>query len=376
MADIGMLTSSDAVKQAIAECDELGRAKFLKTYGFGTSRRYPLVYERRIYDSKAIAGVAYGYQHGTFLTRKDFSGGEKTVVPVLEALGFTVESETGPASWLVKGRTYFRKDLTARFGGQVQAGIWTPRDFPAVLLFSGDSGAAFGYKDGWTDEGVFQYTGEGQTGDMTFVRGNAAIRDHRQRGKDLFLFTEVPRGNAVRYEGMFECIGWDDTRKGPDRNGTLRNIIVFDLLPVESTRNIAGTHSPRSGSKTLDELRSAAYAAFEASKVGGKSKGTARTWYLRSERVREYVLARAGGTCECCERDAPFQDKAGHPYLEPHHTTRLADDGPDHPEHVAAVCPNCHRHIHSGADGAEVNARLKKTVREKEKLIAGSNPAG
>jgi 5-methylcytosine-specific restriction protein A len=30
----------------------------------------------------------------------------------------------------------------------------------------------------WTGEGVFQYTGEGQSGDMTFEVGNKAIRDH------------------------------------------------------------------------------------------------------------------------------------------------------------------------------------------------------
>ena len=52
----------------------------------------------------------------------------------------------------------------------------------------------------------------------------------------------------------------------------------------------------------------------------------------------------------------------GSPYLEPHHIRRLADDGPDHPRWVAAVCPTCHRHIHHGAGGPEMNASLAEAV--------------
>lgn len=53
------------------------------------------------------------------------------------------------------------------------------------------------------------------------------------------------------------------------------------------------------------------------------------------------------------------------PYLELHHIKRLADDGLDHPDWVAAICPNCHRRIHSGMDGPEWNARLAEQVRAK-----------
>jgi 5-methylcytosine-specific restriction protein A len=52
------LTSSDAVVAALAECDALGRDVFLKQYGYKYSRLYPVRYQGRVYDSKAIAGVA------------------------------------------------------------------------------------------------------------------------------------------------------------------------------------------------------------------------------------------------------------------------------------------------------------------------------
>ena len=85
---------------------------------------------------------------------------------------------------------------------------------------------------------------------------------------------------------------------------------------------------------------------------------TIRTVYERSRDVRDYVLARAGNDCESCQSPAPFTRKDGSPYLEPHHIRRLSDGGLDHPAFVIALCPNCHRRVHAGADGETYNAAL------------------
>jgi 5-methylcytosine-specific restriction protein A len=92
--NINDLNSRDAVKAAIAECDELGRDYFLAKYGYGRAREYTLVFNRREYDSKAIAGVAYGKQFGTPMTASEHSGGAFHCVPVLQALGFVVRATT------------------------------------------------------------------------------------------------------------------------------------------------------------------------------------------------------------------------------------------------------------------------------------------
>ena len=49
-----------------------------------------------------------------------------------------------------------------------------------------------------------------------------------------------------------------------------------------------------------------------------------------------------------------------------HHLHRLLDDGPDHPDAVAAVSPNCHREIHVGVDGLKKNGCLALLVSAKE----------
>jgi 5-methylcytosine-specific restriction protein A len=109
----------------------------------------------------------------------------------------------------VQGQVYRRRDLHQQFGGQQQGGISTPSSANIVLLFTGEAGEQHGYRDDWTKDGVFLYTGEGQRGDMQFVRGNLAIRDHAANGKDLHLF-EYIKGNSkgvVRYIGQMVCTG-------------------------------------------------------------------------------------------------------------------------------------------------------------------------
>jgi 5-methylcytosine-specific restriction protein A len=69
--------TADAVRQAIAEFDRLGRDAFLSTYGFGKAQDYFLVHNGQLYDSKAIAGVAHRYLPGRVALKFDeFSGGE------------------------------------------------------------------------------------------------------------------------------------------------------------------------------------------------------------------------------------------------------------------------------------------------------------
>lgn len=366
---LSRVTSREAVVEAIQECNRMGRDEFLHHYGYKQSRRYPLHYEGQIYDSKAILGVAFGKQHGNPLLAREFSGGLATVVPTLLRLSFSAHEATHPAEYLSIGTTYLRKELRELYGGQLQKGIWTPKEFPVVFIFSGESGEAYGYKDGWSEDGVFKYTGEGQSGDMTFTTGNEAIRDHRKNGKDLLLFLDLGKGKGVRYSGLFECASWEEG-EGKDKDNKQRKTIVFNLIHVTASVSAASQYMLDEDSYirsvSLKDLRNAAYSASKTEASPSNDSGNKRSWYERSKLVRNYVLARASGICEACDEEAPFIRKNGTPYLEPHHTTRLADEGPDHPAWVGAICPNCHRRIHSGIDGVDWNNRLKKQLQSKE----------
>ena len=130
-----------------------------------------------------------------------------------------------------RGTIYRRRELHQKYGGQQQGGISTPAEHNLIFLFTSVRGEEHGYTDRWTGQRRFMYTGEGQYGDMTFTRGNRAIRDHIEDGKELHLFAQVSKG-YVEYVGEMVYRG-HHIEEGPDTLGHIRKIIVFDLELVD-----------------------------------------------------------------------------------------------------------------------------------------------
>ena len=88
----------DDVLRAIQEYDRLGPEQFFSEHGFGQSRSYELVWDKRHYPHKAILGTAYEFATGQRLASGDFEGGKAGAVRVLGKLGFTVQPLRRPAS--------------------------------------------------------------------------------------------------------------------------------------------------------------------------------------------------------------------------------------------------------------------------------------
>ena len=76
----------------------------------------------------------------------------------------------------------------------------------------------------------------------------------------------------------------------------------------------------------------------------------------------------ANGKCDLCFKSAPFKNKYGAPYLECHHIKRLADNGDDDYHNAVALCPNCHRKIHSLNLKSDIN-KLKNRVASRDKNL-------
>lgn len=82
------------VLRAIQDYDRLGGEQFFAQHGFGPSRSYELIWEKRHYPHKAILGTAYELATGHRLAAGDFEGGKAGAVRVLGNLGFTVQPLT------------------------------------------------------------------------------------------------------------------------------------------------------------------------------------------------------------------------------------------------------------------------------------------
>jgi len=358
--------SKERIDKAMLEFDRKyrGRREWLG-WESNQAHRYAVHEGGELYPAKKIVSLATGIAVG------EFSGGHPTN-SYLEKRGFTVvelpRGASEPVLQFTPGAVYDRKtEINGPFGGSLQSGIAASATYPVIFLFTGDSGEQFGYADHWED-GAYLYTGEGQRGPMTLIRGNRAIAEHAENGRALHLFKSLGKGKGNAYVGEFSCADRFE-RIQPDVSGQDRTAIVFRLVPVGIPGEIIEAEELDQDEAELPgSLAAARVAALAACKPSSDELGQSapRKIYQRSRKVAHYVLMRAEGACESCKRPAPFMKKDGTPYLEPHHVNRLSDGGLDHPRYVGAVCPSCHREIHSGVHGALVNEKLKQRLEDIE----------
>jgi len=276
------------------------------------------------------------------------------------------------------GQEYLRSALLDFVGSrQAQPGvIWGDKEPGCVICTSGGRhGKKAGYADGEQPDGSWFYVGQGTSGDQRL--DNAANAKLASRQRSVLLFTtreptakEVAAqgyGKLYVFRGAFNVSGHEffSPQSGP-RQGC--KLIRFVLVPAHDS--FADTAAPESADvEGSSEALRAMQAALGANSISVPTRTTGMEYRLRSAAVHRYALLRARGVCECCDCAAPFATGKGVPYLEVHHLLRLADDGPDAPENVAAVCPNCHRALHLSAQRTDLAALLKGRVAQLEDAI-------
>lgn len=262
---------------------------------------------------------------------------------------------------LTVGWTYRRRELNDRFGGNRMSGIVVSPREPVILLFHTKEPAQQFYQDGFDDDGIYWYSGEGTRGDMNWTHANEAVRNHSTDGKDIFLFERVQRKGGIwqlaRTMRYFE----HRIEQRPDKDGLLRKAIIFGLIEAgnneEDFREL-GT-KVKSPARLADiRIKISKQEAIQPDAIVDRIKLV----YRRSALVSQYAHARAKGRCESCMQEAPFLRPTGEPFLEVHHIDRLADGGADHVDKVAAICPNCHRRCHYSADQVTFNLQLAARI--------------
>ncbi len=371
---LSLLKSREAVERSMAEFREIGRVAFLAKYGFGKSRKFLMEYDGEVYDSKAIAGAAFGYQYPSEgpLLPSEFSGGIAETVKVLTRLGFTfLEAKRGPS---VGNLFTDRKTISLLFGGEQQRGITRFRD-EALALFSNGRGR---YSDDEpTSERPFVYRGEAGKSKDSLSQGNRmllrahtsgeAIRfwRHQSDGGIRFMFWAVVVGfetaeasgavlsSSVDVDWILMAVESPDGETWPAQ--------VTEALAVAANRidsNLAHVRAPIDYQAACEMLE----------QKGNKKRSTeneqsqrSRNRYERRHVARRAVLARTG-TCEsnACTGMPPDIDSLGAPILEVDHVVPLHRGGADHPMNMIAVCPNCHSAKTRGQRAAEWEKEFKR----------------
>jgi 5-methylcytosine-specific restriction protein A len=323
------------VLAAIAEYDRLSRRAFLRQTGFGPANAYFLQQDGRLYDSKAIMGYAHGVSTGMSLGPRDFSGGENTVVPRLESLGFTV-----------------------RYLPHLD---WT-RD---ELILA----CALVESNGWRqlaegDERVQELS--------ALLRQSTAIHPRGQRHPDF-------RNPASVGRKTHNIASVHPSHRGASSHTSRLDQEVVDDFRADPAEMHAAADRIRE-LMTDDEGRYDELPDLDADDIAAREGGLALRAHLRRERdprLRNRKLAdtkRRGlpVACEVCMFDfGQVYGAHGLDYIECHHRTPLHITGETHTKlaDLALLCSNCHRMVHRTKHWLTVE-ELRNLVGAQRELVA------
>lgn len=247
-----------------------------------------------------------------------------------------------------RGSVLNNEKLCLMFGCSPQGGMRRSLKTQTLVIVSNHVSSI--YDDRWID-GIFHYTGMGQTGDQSLTASqNKTLAESGKNGVGIHLF-EVDREGEYRYQGLVELASFPYKETQPDQSQNDRLVWVFPLrlhdgspTPV-STQEFETTQIVREKKAKKLSDSELTIKAQKAPKKAGERTVTS-TQHERDPYVSMLTKRRANGFCELCGMEAPFQDAKSQPYLETHHIEWLAKGGEDSVENTVALCPNCHRKMH------------------------------
>jgi 5-methylcytosine-specific restriction protein A len=384
--------SRDEILQAVAEYDDRGQDGFLEKYHFGAARSYLLVIDGKPYDSKAIVGAAHGFLPGQkHLAASEFSGGEATVGRLLRRLGFQVTSAASvlTVEELIEklsslrpyrspdGRQALYQPLTLLWAfGRTHQGLARMTPWAETETALGE----FLERHGEKPRPYYPVTALYHAGLWDLGGPWPEPPSHDHAPQRWFTTNQPANGllapvyNLVRYSGearvaatatlvgkylqeadqtaILDDAGLTDPDIAEDEDHAGDVIVVKSPLEEEYRRlcgigGVAGEPGPRLGRPriTVDILR----------------KGLAR----------RAVMLRSKGHCEnphCAGEPQDITD-AGHPILEVDHVQDLAKGGPDHPEQMIALCPNCHAIKTRGRTREQLRQELFTVAKQRHEAI-------
>ncbi|MGQ4438078.1 HNH endonuclease [Streptomyces violaceoruber] len=222
------LTDAGIVRRVVQEYDDEGRDAFLDGHRFERANQYYLQVDGRLYDAKAIANVAYRYEHQAPDARV-ISGGQDHSNRMLERLGFTVidgrpTTVDGERAWrlAVWSHLQLTEDLTQVPPGALRAfgvygggqGIWMDKSRTEAVHEGGitmgvlHTGAH--YPDEISDNDVIYHyptTGRGPGRDESEV---AATKAAAALKLPIFVIAKPTPRSGVRIVRLAWVEGWEE----------------------------------------------------------------------------------------------------------------------------------------------------------------------
>ena len=263
---------------------------------------------------------------------------------------------------LQQGDTINNAELREIFGCSSRGGMRRSRKTNTLVIVSNHVDSI--YEDRW-EEGVLHYTGMGQEGDQVLHGNqNKTLNESQINGIGVHLF-EVFRDGAYTYQGQVELANDPYQEKQLDSKEQIRDVWIFPVrlkfggslttIPNEDYQRVQRSRQRKISKLSDNELK----ARLSKKSAKPNKRMTTSPIYSRDQNVVVAALRRAKGDCQLCDQPAPFQKKNKEPFLEVHHVVWIAKGGDDKLYNTVALCPNCHRKMHSLNRKADIDKLTK-----------------
>ena len=134
------------------------------------------------------------------------------------------------------GQKYKREDLMLAFLGAFQGGINICKRTNTIVITSKHTGNRI-YDDKLFDGDIMYYTGEGQVGNQKMWKGNKAILESKEMGRDIHLFVRF-KPTEYTYFGIVELVDQPFFADEKDIKGNMRKVIKFPMMQRTSFREL------------------------------------------------------------------------------------------------------------------------------------------
>lgn len=276
---------------------------------------------------------------------------------------------------LIIGESYSNQQIMDTFQVANSGGIRASTKTNTIVVFTSHYLASkndISYQDQWID-GILHYTGQGKKGNQTLTHNNKSLANAKHDEKEIHLFESFDKGKNI-YRGIVELKEKPYKINELDFNSEERTVYKFPLALVSNSsvlyqKIVAQFDQKRSLKVAKASKQDIECLAKEASRYNEEIyqhtksnesfyQKTVTKTFSRDPYIAAYVKDLANGICVLCEKNAPFKDKHGNPFLHSHHINYLSQGGKDVIDNCIVVCPNCHAKIHT-----------LKLSKDKEKLL-------
>lgn len=210
------------------------------------------------------------------------------------------------------------------------------------------------YNDRWVGD-VLHYTGMGKIGNQQIDKTqNKTLNESKNNGVSVYLF-EVFKPNNYIFMGQVKLYNNPYKERQIDDERKIRDVWIFPVKLIDTDINEITINKEEFENNYIRIIKQAkiltdeelADKAKENQTIESNIRYTKSKTYTRNAFVAEHAKRRAKGICQLCEQSAPFENKSGEPYLETHHIKWLSEGGADTITNTVALCPNCHRKMHT-----------------------------